>query len=254
MLPRHAQSDASAAPFHVRVDMFYYMGGILSYIGTIAGVWYLSRSNATPANVVSLSARRQTHTLRPCPEQCTQEGPRCAPSPLYTRHKVIFPVVLFWVSFSQATRTWVLLGTGFCQGLSLGSLITPVFYFAPDLLFTAFLGTSAIFACFSGAAILSSRRSFLYLSATISSVVGVMFTMVGACSFRPACCISPGREAASHHFTAFADSPPPQLPHSPRAALCLHVLRLDPRCGCGRRAVHRSGCLHRVSHQGRAKS
>lgn len=32
--------------------MFYYAGGLLSYLGTIAGVWYLSRSTATPSNVV----------------------------------------------------------------------------------------------------------------------------------------------------------------------------------------------------------
>lgn len=88
----------------------------------------------------------------------------------------------------QAQRTWVLLATGFCQGISLGSLITPVFYFAPDLLFTAFLGTSAIFACFSGAAILSQRRSFLYLSAVLASLTSIVFTMVLPLTASPAHC------------------------------------------------------------------
>lgn len=157
--------------------MFYYLGGMLSYLGTIAGVWYLTRTHASPSNVV------RERTMRGAPTaHCQAPTALNVIPPLLSSEKgsqmltekLSLPVPLP----PQATRTWVLLGTGFCQGLSLGSLITPVFYFAPDLLFTAFLGTSAVFACFSGAAILSQRRSFLYLTATLSSIVSVMFTLV----------------------------------------------------------------------------
>lgn len=42
---------------------------------------------------------------------------------------------------------------------------------SPGLVLSAFLGTAAVFACFSLASLLSPRRSFLYLGGYLSSAV-----------------------------------------------------------------------------------
>jgi hypothetical protein len=41
----------------------------------------------------------------------------------------------------------------------------------------AFLGSTAIFACFTGAALLAKRREYLFLGGILSSVIGVMAMM-----------------------------------------------------------------------------
>lgn len=46
-----------------------------------------------------------------------------------------------------------------------------------SVLLTAFLGTAAIFLCFSGAALLARRRSYLFLGGMLSSVLAVFATM-----------------------------------------------------------------------------
>jgi len=58
---------------------------------------------------------------------------------------------------------------GFLQGCSLGTLIGMAIQMDPAILVTAFLGTTTIFLCFSMSAIYSSRRSYLYLGAMLSS-------------------------------------------------------------------------------------
>jgi hypothetical protein len=47
----------------------------------------------------------------------------------------------------------------------------------PSLVVIAFLGTTLSFACFSGAAILSRRRSYLYLGGMLSSALSFLFLM-----------------------------------------------------------------------------
>ena len=61
-------------------------------------------------------------------------------------------------------RYALLAGAAMSQGLTMGPLIGATLAVHPGLLLTALLATSAVFACFSGAAILSKRRSWLYLS------------------------------------------------------------------------------------------
>jgi hypothetical protein len=46
----------------------------------------------------------------------------------------------------------------------MGPLIGATLQLHPALLLTAFMATAVVFACFSGAAMLSRRRSWLYLS------------------------------------------------------------------------------------------
>lgn len=76
--------------------------------------------------------------------------------------------------YSLATRYLLLAGAAFSQGATLGPLVSAVLAVNPGLLLTAFLGTAAVFACFSVAAMLSQRRSYLYLGASLSSVRAVL--------------------------------------------------------------------------------
>jgi hypothetical protein len=46
-----------------------------------------------------------------------------------------------------------------------------------SILVTALLGTVAIFACFSGAAVFAKRREYLFLGAILSSLVSTMLTL-----------------------------------------------------------------------------
>lgn len=46
-----------------------------------------------------------------------------------------------------------------------------------SIVMVAFLGSTAIFACFSGAALLAKRREYLFLGGILSSVISVMAMM-----------------------------------------------------------------------------
>lgn len=74
-------------------------------------------------------------------------------------------------------RAALLGGAAFSEGLVIGPLVGAVASIHPGVVLTAFLGTSAIFACFSGAALLSKRRSYLYLGGVLSSVLSAFMMM-----------------------------------------------------------------------------
>ncbi|PNW89070.1 hypothetical protein CHLRE_01g061807v5 [Chlamydomonas reinhardtii] len=81
------------------------------------------------------------------------------------------------LAFTSATpqtlnkRYALLGGFAFCQGAALGPLVGLAAAVSPGLVLSAFLGTAAVFACFSLASLLSPRRSFLYLGGYLSSAV-----------------------------------------------------------------------------------
>lgn len=93
---------------------------------------------------------------------------------------------LLWLSFSnpdvdsQAKRL-TLLGTfAFCQGTALGPLVRVVLEVNPGLLLTAALCTSALFGCFSLSALLTRRRSYLFLGGWLSgAVLGLLMLRLG---------------------------------------------------------------------------
>jgi len=58
---------------------------------------------------------------------------------------------------------------GFAKGLTLGGLVELILEIDPSILVLAFLSTTTVFLCFSGAALLSSRRSYFYLGGLLSS-------------------------------------------------------------------------------------
>jgi len=74
-----------------------------------------------------------------------------------------------------AQRFAILIGLGFLQGCSLGGLLQQVIDIDPRIITTAFLGTSTIFICFSLCALLSSRRSWLFLGGFLSSALTILF-------------------------------------------------------------------------------
>ena len=71
-------------------------------------------------------------------------------------------------------RQGYLLLFGFLKGACIGPLVQHAVYVDPAVILTAFLGTAVIFVCFSLAAMLSPRRSFLYLGGVLSSLLGFM--------------------------------------------------------------------------------
>jgi len=71
-------------------------------------------------------------------------------------------------------RLLTLFGFSFFQGASIGPLINLVISINPEIITTALLGTVAIFACFSGSAILSDKRSTLFTAALASSGLSLL--------------------------------------------------------------------------------
>lgn len=94
-----------------------------------------------------------------------------------------FLVCVPWLMSTPATRDTLskrqaLLGAAaFCQGLVLGPLVNTALHLHPGTLLTALLGTCLVFACFSGAALLSRRRSYLFLGGLLSSVLSTLALM-----------------------------------------------------------------------------
>lgn len=64
---------------------------------------------------------------------------------------------------------------GFCKYfLVLEEFMTLFFHNCHSLIFSAFVGTSLAFACFSGAALVAKRREYLYLGGLVSSGLSIL--------------------------------------------------------------------------------
>ena len=74
----------------------------------------------------------------------------------------------------QTKRTYYLLGFGVCKGGAIGGLVEAALFMDPAIVTTAFLVTLVVFGCFAGAALFAKRRSYMYLGATLGSVMGWM--------------------------------------------------------------------------------
>lgn len=92
-------------------------------------------------------------------------------------------VSIIWLLRTPDTSTTLhkryalLCGAAFFEGCSLGPLVQAVINVNPGLILTAFLGTSAVFFCFSGAALLSNRRTFIYLGGFLSSSIACLIVL-----------------------------------------------------------------------------
>lgn len=87
---------------------------------------------------------------------------------------LIFGIQLSHGRVGERFRLAMLLAFGFLQGLSLGPLLTTVFAVDSDLVFMAVVGTMLAFVSFTGAALFSPRRSFLYLGGLLSFTVFIV--------------------------------------------------------------------------------
>lgn len=68
----------------------------------------------------------------------------------------------------ERLRVGMLLAFGFLQGLDLGPLLRAVLFIEPELVLMAAVGTMLAFVSFTGAALFSPRRSFLYLGGLLT--------------------------------------------------------------------------------------
>ena len=88
-------------------------------------------------------------------------------------------IPLFWLTCEKdksdlMKRSILLCLFGFLQGLSLGPLISVGLDINPFLVFLSFICTSVIFGSFSLAAMVATRRSYLYLGGFLSSAMAVV--------------------------------------------------------------------------------
>jgi len=92
----------------------------------------------------------------------------------------------------ERKRLNLLGGAALCQGMTIGPLVEVGLDMDASLIFTALLSTSVVFACFTGAALLSRRRDYLFLGGVISSALSTLallrlvsfFTGGGAAMFQ----------------------------------------------------------------------
>lgn len=86
--------------------------------------------------------------------------------------------LIIWMSITPkeqiSKRFAILLSIAFLQGVSLGPLIKLTIHIDPSIVVTAFLGTTSIFACFTGMSLFAVRRSYLYLAGVLSSGLSLL--------------------------------------------------------------------------------
>jgi FtsH-binding integral membrane protein len=91
--------------------------------------------------------------------------------------------MLFWMSMDQDKENFpkrfsMACSFGFFQGMVIAPVIQLIVLIDPTIVFTALLCTVAIFGCFSAAALISKRRSYLYLGGMLSSGL-LMLAIIG---------------------------------------------------------------------------
>eukprot|EP00026_Physarum_polycephalum_P012429 Phypoly_transcript_12737.p1 GENE.Phypoly_transcript_12737~~Phypoly_transcript_12737.p1 ORF type:complete len:235 (+),score=25.45 Phypoly_transcript_12737:51-755(+) len=74
-------------------------------------------------------------------------------------------------------RLGLLFAIAFTQGVFMAPLIQNTLNIDPTIVSTAFLGTTCVFASFSGFALFAERRSFLYIGGLLSSGLSMLFVL-----------------------------------------------------------------------------
>ncbi|CAH0701774.1 unnamed protein product [Spodoptera exigua] len=74
-------------------------------------------------------------------------------------------------------RLGYLLGFGLTSGMSLGPLLEYVSFVDPSIIVTALMGSTLVFVCFSIAAMLADRGSWLFLGGTLMTLLTSMSLM-----------------------------------------------------------------------------
>ncbi len=78
---------------------------------------------------------------------------------------------------NRGQRMAMLLGFAFLSGLGLGPLLDLGIRINPAVIPNAFLMSTVIFACFSGAALFAPDGQYLYLGGTLMSAMSLLFWM-----------------------------------------------------------------------------
>ncbi|XP_026757913.2 probable Bax inhibitor 1 [Galleria mellonella] len=78
---------------------------------------------------------------------------------------------------NTSLRLGYLLGFGLTSGMSMGPLLEYVSIVDPSIIVTALLGTTIVFVCFSVAAMLADRGSWLFLGGTLMTLFTSMSLM-----------------------------------------------------------------------------
>lgn len=90
---------------------------------------------------------------------------------------------LLWLGFTPATpqnaskRYALLCGFSFAQGTSIGPLVGLALGVNPGLILTTVLATASIFVCFTASALMTQRRSYLFLGGWLSSAITSMLVL-----------------------------------------------------------------------------
>ncbi|XP_017773368.1 PREDICTED: bax inhibitor 1 [Nicrophorus vespilloides] len=71
-------------------------------------------------------------------------------------------------------RLGYLLGFAFLSGIGLGPLLEQVMYVNPNIIVTAFIGTTVVFMSFSICSMLAERGKYLYLGGTLMTILNSM--------------------------------------------------------------------------------
>mmetsp|Transcript_19355 Transcript_19355/g.57409 ORF Transcript_19355/g.57409 Transcript_19355/m.57409 type:complete len:259 (-) Transcript_19355:357-1133(-) len=89
-------------------------------------------------------------------------------------------LALAWTPNTPANlskRLGCLGGFAFCQGAAIGPLISVALQLSPAALVTAFAATAAVFVSFSLSALVTKRRSFMYLGGYLASAMMAMLVL-----------------------------------------------------------------------------
>ncbi|KAG0616206.1 hypothetical protein M758_5G098900 [Ceratodon purpureus] len=78
---------------------------------------------------------------------------------------------------NEIKRLMLLGAAAICEGASVGTFVAQVLKINPNIVLVAFLGSTTIFACFTGAAFLARRREYLFLGGILSSLISIMIFM-----------------------------------------------------------------------------
>jgi len=76
---------------------------------------------------------------------------------------------------NRGQRMAMLLGFGFLTGLGMGPLLQMAIMMNPSIVTSAFMVTSIIFACFTGASLMAPDGKYLYLGGTLLSGLSTLF-------------------------------------------------------------------------------
>ncbi|XP_053564017.1 bax inhibitor 1 [Bombina bombina] len=88
--------------------------------------------------------------------------------------------MMMWLMFTphspenEKKRLAILAGFAFFSGVGLGPALNLCIAVNPSIIPTAFLGTAAIFTCFSLSALYARRRSFLFLGGALMSALSIL--------------------------------------------------------------------------------